>query len=53
MTDLLTYHGKDIETCKYVLDTFENNVFYKDHLTIQQWVKASRDILNNIDIQSE
>jgi hypothetical protein len=45
---MLVYHGKDPEVCEYVIRTFENNEFYKDHLTIKLWLNASRDVLNDI-----
>ena len=39
--DCLTYHGKSLDQCQWVIDNFKNHPLYQDNEGVQVWVKAS------------
>ena len=47
--DCLTYHGKCLDQCQWVIDNFKNHPLYQDNEGVQVWVKASEEILKGDD----
>ncbi len=47
--DCLTYHGRSLDQCQWVIDNFKNHPLYQDNECIQVWVKASEEILKGDD----
>ena len=47
--DCLTYHGKSLDQCQWVIDNFKNHPLYQDNEGVQVWVKASEEILKGDD----
>lgn len=41
----LSPHGQTKEVCEYVIRRFSNNAMYKDNLTVQGWIEASKQCL--------
>ena len=47
--DCLTYHGKSLDLCQWVIDNFKYHPLYQDTEGVQVWVKASEEILKGDD----
>jgi len=44
----LTFHGKTVEQCEWVLQYFgtpEMQEYYKDNVGFQKWLQECRDVL--------
>ena len=44
----LSYHGKTVEQCEWVLEYFgtpEKQELYKDNLSYQEWLQECRDVI--------
>ena len=44
----MTYHGKDADQCRWVLETFgtpEKLEYYKDNKGLQEWIAECRNII--------
>jgi hypothetical protein len=41
MKDILTPHGKSLDTCESVVKKYKDNPMYKDNRTVQEWVRQS------------
>lgn len=44
-TTILNTHGRSKDICEWVINTYEKNEGYKDNLTVQQWIEASKECL--------
>lgn len=44
----LTYHGKTKDACEWVIEKYKNYKLYSDNTTVQQWVKDSEEMLNEL-----
>ena len=42
---MLTFHGKTREQCEWVIARYANRPDYANNIGVQEWVKASRDAL--------
>ena len=42
----LVTHGKTKQVCEWVIGNYANNPFYADNLSVQVWVKESREWLD-------
>ncbi len=47
-TTMLVYHGRNKDTCEWVIKMFKNDPLTKDNLTTQAWIKACEDYLESI-----
>ena len=43
--DILTPHGKTLDTCEAVVERYKNNPQYKDNKTVQEWVRQSELVI--------
>tara|TARA_Y100001938_G_C8074650_1_gene425243 strand:- start:1454 stop:1612 length:159 start_codon:yes stop_codon:yes gene_type:complete len=44
---MLVPAGKDIDLCKWILKSFKDQEMYKDHDSVQIWLKECEDFIND------
>lgn len=43
--DKLSYHGRTLESCKWVLDNFAGREYYRENDSVQEWIAESKQWL--------
>lgn len=38
----LSYHGRSVEMCRWVIDTYEHREDCKNNLGVQEWISESK-----------
>lgn len=49
----LTYHGKTVGACQWVIQQYEDSEYYADNNTIEAWVEECKDFLELADTHPE
>lgn len=44
---MLSPHGRDKQTAKWVVDNYDGNPYYEDDALVQRWVAASKQVLED------